>query len=251
LEVLRLCLEAGASFTGAVAAAVLHHRHEIADWLLRLDPRQKCEIVIAAARSNNVYMLMRYLRELSPADLDHPDALGAPAIVHAATLGYIEIVRLLLAGGADINRARNGGLTALAAAISENRDEIVMALLNHQSVNLAVEFDGRTPLMLAVIRMKNHDLIVDIARRAPHLIIAARPHDVCPLQHAVVAFQDSSLFERLLEMVDPAFNLSQLNTPTFRQYCSRHGRENLIMKAHARRTGQAWPPDGAMDGEWF
>jgi hypothetical protein len=77
----------------SVAAAVLHHRHEIADWLLRLFLDQKSEIVVAAARSNNVYTLMRDLHELSPTDLDRLYESGTPAIVDEATLGSDEIVR--------------------------------------------------------------------------------------------------------------------------------------------------------------
>ncbi len=67
-------------------------------------------------------------------DIDHVNNLGWTALLEAIILGdggptYIEIVRLLIEAGADINIADENNVTPLAHATSRNYTEIVDMLL--------------------------------------------------------------------------------------------------------------------------
>jgi hypothetical protein len=109
------------------------------------------------------------------------------------------------------------------------------------AVNLAMGFAGRTPLMLTVTRMRTwiswRDLeILEIPRRTPDLIIYRRQEEFGPLQHAVLAFAESTLFDGLVQMVSRDLDLSKLHLQTF-QRCRGHGLKGLIEREHARRTG--------------
>jgi ankyrin repeat protein len=66
-------------------------------------------------------------------DVDHVNSLGWTALLEAVILGdggpvHQEIVKLLLSGGADTEKADNGGVTPLAHAKSRGFTEIAKML---------------------------------------------------------------------------------------------------------------------------
>ena len=55
-------------------------------------------------------------------DLNHPQNDGYTPLIQASSNGYTEVVRVLLAAGADKDLRRNDGKTALDRAIDGNED---------------------------------------------------------------------------------------------------------------------------------
>jgi ankyrin repeat protein len=68
----------------------------------------------------------------------------------AASMGRADVMRALLAAGADANARRNDGGTALMAAVANIRPEAVQVLLTAMADVNAVDSDGSTALMLTV-----------------------------------------------------------------------------------------------------
>ena len=82
-------------------------------------------------------------------DVDSPDAQGCTALLRAAGGGFATTVELLIARGADPQRAAHTGATPLSAAVSMRQAEIVGALL---AAGADIEYrlpGGVTVLMLA------------------------------------------------------------------------------------------------------
>ena len=76
-----------------------------------------------------------------------------PALLLAALLPDIRLLRALIARGADVNRAQ-GGLTALLAATRDSlsgRAEAVMTLISNGADPVAADTEGNTPLHGAVL----------------------------------------------------------------------------------------------------
>ncbi|HEY6768909.1 MAG TPA: ankyrin repeat domain-containing protein [Candidatus Sulfotelmatobacter sp.] len=122
----RVLDEAG---TSAVVLAVYHGKPHIADALVA--KWKPLDIVEATAVGDLALVseLVSANREL--ARTYSPD--GFPLVALASTFGHLEVVKLLLSHGADINAiATNGtGYTALTGAISQRHSEIALLLLAH------------------------------------------------------------------------------------------------------------------------
>jgi hypothetical protein len=67
---------------------------------------------------------------------------GRPLIVHAASAGDLDIVRLLLDCGADVNQSDGVGLTALAEAVRSNHMPMTRFLLDNGADPTAAYKDG-------------------------------------------------------------------------------------------------------------
>ncbi len=81
------------------------------------------------------------------------DPLGGTALLEAAWVGNLEIVRLLVAHGADVNAVhRESGATALKYAVLTSRPNIVQLLLASGADVRLVYRDGQTLLHLAAAR---------------------------------------------------------------------------------------------------
>ena len=80
----------------------------------------------------------------------------------AAAGGSAEIVRVLLAAGADANARQNGGFTALHAAAQNGDAAMVRDLLDHGAAVDPRTEDGRTAL--AIAEEQSHDEVAALLR---------------------------------------------------------------------------------------
>ena len=78
------------------------------------------------------------------------NAQGGTALSAAAVLGYVEVARFLVEHGADVNAQNNDGWTALMAAAMFGRVEVARFLVEHGADVNAQTNDGYTALMRAV-----------------------------------------------------------------------------------------------------
>ena len=85
----------------------------------------------------------------------HPNPSKLPSVevplVSAAECGYLEIVKLLLTHGANVNIARGCGSTPLHKAAAKGHDVIVKVLLKYQASKEVLDKNGFTPVMSAAI----------------------------------------------------------------------------------------------------
>ena len=88
---------------------------------------------------------------------DQPGKLGDSALRFAVAEGHVDIVRALLDGGADVDKANKDGATPLSASVDDSSGEIAMILLNAGANPHATNKEGITALMFAAGR-KNHEV---------------------------------------------------------------------------------------------
>jgi ankyrin repeat protein len=154
--------------------AVFGGRRAAAQTLLDLkaDPNafdsRRYDIVTIAAVQNDVDML-----KIALAGGGNPRAVTSPydgtALIAAAHLGHVEVVRTLIAAGAPLDHVNNLGWTALIEAVvlgdgGRNHTETVAALVKAgANVNIP-DRGGQTPLALAQAR--RYTAIADILRAA-------------------------------------------------------------------------------------
>jgi ankyrin repeat protein len=84
-----------------------------------------------------------------------PGAMSA--LLYAARDGRLEIAKMLVAAGADVNQAEANKVSPLLMAISNNHVELAAFLLDHGADVNAADFWGRTPLWTAV-ELRDMDL---------------------------------------------------------------------------------------------
>jgi ankyrin len=78
-------------------------------------------------------------------------------LMYAAREGRIEVARLLLQAGANVNEVDKNGIGALLMAISNNRIDMARFLIDNGANIHATDWYGRTPLF-AAIEIRNVDL---------------------------------------------------------------------------------------------
>ncbi len=99
------------------------------------------------------------LLELGPNEIDiNDEECGVTPLHLASSIGYIDIIRMLLEKGADINAQDNYGQTPLYYASGQNNVEIVRMLLEGGADIEAKDKSGETVLYQAV-RSKNAEMI--------------------------------------------------------------------------------------------
>ena len=93
-----------------------------------------------------------------------PSPTGAMTpLLFAAREGNLEMARILLDAGADVNRRAANGTPPLVVAITNNHIELALFLVDKGAdINAADDFHKRTPLFAAV-EMRNPDHIRDSA----------------------------------------------------------------------------------------
>jgi ankyrin repeat protein len=82
----------------------------------------------------------------NPEWLDSEDDEGETALMEAAEEGKLEVVRLLIDRGADINHQDWDGETALMEAVQDDRLEVVELLLQRGAALGCLDSDCRTVL---------------------------------------------------------------------------------------------------------
>lgn len=99
---------------------------------------------------------------------------GMTPLLYAARDGRIEIARVLLDAGADVNLADANGITPLIGAITNNHPEAARFLIDRGADIRAADWYGRTPLWAAV-ETRNMDVdnasFVNSIDRAPYLAL--------------------------------------------------------------------------------
>lgn len=70
--------------------------------------------------------------------------------MHAAYMGYLSVVQLLVKSGAKIDAASKDGMTALIIAATEKRGTVVKFLANKGANVKLQDEDGRTPIILLI-----------------------------------------------------------------------------------------------------
>ena len=89
---------------------------------------------------------------------------GYTALIKACAEGYLEIVKCLLAAGADKEKAGSDGVTALIYAARGGHVEVVQLLLSAGAVTDKADYNGRTALSLAT--SNGHQEIVQLLQAA-------------------------------------------------------------------------------------
>ena len=85
------------------------------------------------------------------------------ALFRAAATGRIELVRQLIAEGANVNAASRNGYTPLHRAAQNGHEAIVNILLSHNAVAGAMTANKLSPLDLAT--QSGHASIADLLRK--------------------------------------------------------------------------------------
>lgn len=117
-----------------------------------------------AAHYNREAALLHFLRAgQSPDDVA---GNGQPPLCIAAAAGYISIVKILLAAGANVNAATKADCeTALHLAIKYGRADLVDILLSHEpEVNVWTLFTSETPLHYAAAKPGSLAMVVSLLK---------------------------------------------------------------------------------------
>ncbi|MBU6247327.1 MAG: ankyrin repeat domain-containing protein [Xanthomonadaceae bacterium] len=117
---------------------------------------EQAAALLAAIREGDVDRALALVEsgadpDTAPASTDRDQR---SALLLAALMPDIRLLRALIARGADVNRAHGGGLTALLAATRDSvpgRAEAVMTLISNGADPTAADIDGHTPLHGAVL----------------------------------------------------------------------------------------------------
>jgi len=109
---------------------------------------------------------------LPPRGARAPIPGGMSPLLYAARDGRMDLVRMLLDAGANINERDANDITPLIIAITNNHPDVARFLIDHGADLKAVDWYGRTPLWAAV-ETRNMDLdngtFVNSIDRAPYL----------------------------------------------------------------------------------
>jgi ankyrin repeat protein len=130
--------------------------------------RDRYDIVTIAAVANDTATLTLAL-ELGASPKNITSRYDGTALIAAAHLGHVEVVRLLIRAGAPLDHVNNLGWTALIESIvlgdggARHTDTLKALVDAGANVNLA-DRSGDTPLVLA--RRQGHRDMVSILERA-------------------------------------------------------------------------------------
>lgn len=153
----RLLNESATWIETALAAAAHTANRPIAEFLVeRGAPMDIC----AAAMLGRADDVLTLLNE-DPTLVNATGAHDIPVLFHAAVGGHLDLVRMLIERGADVNGGRDRN-TALHGAAGFGQLEIARYLLDQGADFTALDHEGRTPLDVA--EDTGHDAIVDLLR---------------------------------------------------------------------------------------
>jgi uncharacterized protein len=164
VDLVRLILEAGANPDAALTSPLLLRHHALGDPALGAGATP----LMRTAKTGDVAvmrMLLDYGADpalvqrngttllIVAAGLGWRDGGGAlPVYDHGSESDAIEVIRMCLAHGADINAGNELGDTAMHGAAVRGADEIIRFLASHGAIVDAKNHQGRTPLDVALRR---------------------------------------------------------------------------------------------------
>ena len=158
VDVTELLLKAGAKVnmidhdgqSAILNAARLGHANiinQLVDSDAELNP-DSGEMPLHVAAENGHVDVVHLLLE-GGADVDKADSYGNTALMNAAVAGYAEVVEKLLSQGATADLEGSGGQTALMKAAKANTGKCITALVNAKASLDTSDGNGNTALMLA------------------------------------------------------------------------------------------------------
>ncbi|MEO6908789.1 MAG: ankyrin repeat domain-containing protein [Abditibacteriaceae bacterium] len=105
--------------------------------------------LIAAVKAKDARKVGDLLARNANPNAHENDATGTTALGVAAPLGNLEIVKMLVEAGADVENGNVPGQSPLVLAASENQDEVISYLLQRGAKPDSNKFQGLTALMVA------------------------------------------------------------------------------------------------------
>jgi ankyrin repeat protein len=162
-------------------------------------------------------------------DVAEPDGRGAPALQLAAARGHLEIARLLIKSGADVNFVTEGMGTPLMGAAACLQPDMIKLLICHDADPNKKGFDGRFPL---ICPYRPGALAVDRQLKCIRLLVAnganvnERAADGgTPLMSAAWFGNNAAAVELLRLGADPS--LRNANHETAAMRAAERGHEDL------------------------
>jgi len=165
---------------------------------------------LEAAKEGNVTAVRSLLKERA-ADVEGRDAEGMTALLWAVYGDHVEMVRVLLMGGANPNVSTRYGVTALGLA-SENRDAAIVDQLLAHGANAAAETSGETALHVAA-KTGDVDVAAMLVARGAPVDARERWQSTTPLM--VAAAENHPAVVRLLISAKADVNAKAAQTELF------------------------------------
>jgi hypothetical protein len=134
------------------------------------------------SKKNNVEGV-RELLAMRLADVNERDTSGATPLIHCAWDNHIEIIRLLLEYGADVNATTLRGYSALHFAFERGHDDLIDLLFVRYGADVTARNSlGKSPPECAIMMsaderpfppMDAAPVTKDVRRRRPTVLLAA------------------------------------------------------------------------------
>jgi len=170
------------------------------------EPKIQQQLLSGAAEGNCLFAIRELL--LNQADINSVDPKsGATALVHAAVGDAVQAAELLCRSGADLTIACVNGMTPLHHAASVGSVGVMRVLLAHGANPHAETTAGKT--VMAIAREKNHEAAVQLLLITPDHAEYAKPKSVSAPR--VIALKDMlPIFNQVLESAAQNHQLSSL-----------------------------------------
>lgn len=151
------------------------------------DLRKKCpydETALHVASFRAASMLMLYRKRLN---IDEKSLWGSTALHNAISHGDMELVKLLVNSGADINAVDDNGDTPLATAAWNSNHEALKLLLQEEECDPRLSTgtnQGHSPLHWAVLKFETMETVQLLLERGAHVNLTVKGPAGSPLQQA-------------------------------------------------------------------
>lgn len=132
--------------------------------LLDRDPSANTDVVLYGAAACGRHDIVKILLA-SGADVDCVNKDGETPLWRAANNGHTEVVQALTDAGADVNKSDNVGLTPLYRGAFNGATEVVRVLVD-AGADVNKSASGITPIGIAGPSYRNHPDVVDLLRQA-------------------------------------------------------------------------------------